>query len=190
MAYTFSYNLSMGINAPDFQLIDVMSNTSKTLNDIKSELATVVMFICNHCPYVQYINPGIAKLANDYQAKGVNFVAISANDAEAFPDDGPKYLKQQALDNGFTFPYLYDETQQVAKAYRASCTPDFYIFDKKLQLVYHGRMDHSNHKNMEPNTGADIRNALDCIIKGQPLVEEQHPSGGCNIKWKSGVSPF
>lgn len=190
MAYTFSYNLPVGIKAPDFTLNDVISNTEKSLTDFQSEYATLIMFICNHCPYVRYINRGIASLANDYLPLGVKFVAISANDAEAFPDDGPEYLKKQAIDNGFNFPYLYDENQQVAKAYRAACTPDFYIFDKELKLVYHGRMDESNHKNLLPNTGADIRKALDCVLKGQPCIEAQHPSGGCNIKWKSGVSPF
>jgi thiol-disulfide isomerase/thioredoxin len=190
MAYTFSYNLPMGIKAPDFELTDVLTNTRKTLADVKSEHATVIMFICNHCPYVRYINAGIASLANDYQQQGVSFVAISANDADVFPDDAPEYLKMQAIDNGFNFPYLHDTTQQIAKAYRAACTPDFYIFDKELKLVYHGRMDGSNHKNLEPNTGSDIRKALDCIIKGQPFDEEQLPSSGCNIKWKAGVSPF
>ncbi|MBN2806019.1 MAG: thioredoxin family protein [Prolixibacteraceae bacterium] len=190
MAYTFSYNLPMGIKAPDFQLTDVRTNTQMSLADVQSKYATLIMFICNHCPYVRYINAGIAALANDYQALGVSFVAISANDAEAFPDDGPEYLKKQAIDNGFNFPYLYDVTQQVAKAYRAACTPDFYIFDKDLKLAYHGRMDGSNHKNLEPNTGNDIRKALDSVIKGQPFLEEQLPSGGCNIKWKAGVSPF
>lgn len=190
MAYTFSTSLPIGFVAPDFQLQDVISGNLKSLNEIKSEVATVVLFICNHCPYVKHINKGIAKLANDYQAKGVAFVAISSNDAEAFPDDAPEFLKQQATENGFNFPYLYDSTQMVAKAYKAACTPDFYVFNGKLELEYHGRMDASNHKNNEPNDGKDIRNALENVIKGQPTNELQTPSSGCNIKWKAGVSPF
>ncbi|MFA9390425.1 MAG: thioredoxin family protein [Prolixibacteraceae bacterium] len=190
MAYTFSTPLPMGFVAPDFELTEVVSGETMTLNELKSDLATVILFICNHCPYVRHINSGIAKLAKEYQSKGVVFIAISANDADVFPDDGPEFLKQQALNNGFNFPYLYDSTQQVAKAYKAACTPDFYLFDGQLALQYHGRMDAASHKNNEINDGKDIRNALEKVIKGQPIVEPQTPGSGCNIKWKAGVSPF
>lgn len=190
MAYTFSNELPLGFKAPEFQLKDVLTGKIKNLDELKSELATVVLFICNHCPYVRHVNAGIAKLADDYQAKGVSFIAISSNDAEAFPDDSPDFLRKQAIDNGFNFPYLYDETQQVAKAYKAACTPDFYVFNGALELEYHGRMDKANHKNNEPNDGKDLRAVLDKVIKGQPAGKLQTPSSGCNIKWKAGVSPF
>ena len=190
MAYTFSNQLPIGFTAPDFQLPDVVSGEIRSLQELKSDSATVILFICNHCPYVKHVNKGIAELANDYRAKGVAFIAISANDAEAFPDDAPEFLKKQAIEHGFNFPYLYDETQQVAKAYKAACTPDFYVFNKALKLEYHGRMDEANHKNNAPNDGKDIRNALDKVIKGQPADNLQTPSSGCNIKWKAGVSPF
>lgn len=190
MVHTFSIQLPMGIKAPDFELIDVVSGEIKTLANLKSDVATVIMFICNHCPYVKHINAGIAKLANDYLPKGISFIAISANDADAFPDDGPEFLNEQALKYNFRFPYLFDSTQAVAKAYRAACTPDFYVFDQQLELVYHGQMDSSKPKNNEPNDGKDLRDVLEKIIKGQPLSNEQLPSSGCNIKWKAGVNPF
>jgi len=190
MVHTFSIQLPMGIIAPEFQLIDLVSGEIKTLAVLKSDVATVIMFICNHCPYVKHINGGIAKLANDYLQKGIAFVAISANDADAFPDDGPEFLKEQALKHNFWFPYLFDSTQAVAKAYRAACTPDFYVFDQHLELVYHGQMDSSRPKNNEPNDGKDLRDVLDKIIKGQPLKNEQLPSSGYNVKWEAEVSPF
>lgn len=190
MAYTFSNQLPIGYDAPKFELQEVKSGEFLSLDDLKSDLVTVIMFICNHCPYVRHINKGIAELAEDYLPKGVAFIAISANDADSFPDDAPEFLKQQAESNGFNFPYLYDESQQVAKSYKAACTPDFYVFDANMKLAYHGRMDAANHKNEEPNDGKDIRIALEKIIKGQPAGELQTPSSGCNIKWKAGVSPF
>ncbi|MDA3929535.1 MAG: thioredoxin family protein [Prolixibacteraceae bacterium] len=190
MVHTFSSNLPMGIKAPKFELLNVISDELNTLDQLQSELATVIMFICNHCPYVKHINKGIAKLANDYLSKGISFIAISSNDADAFPDDSPKALKEQAELNDFNFPYLYDETQQIAKAYKAACTPDFFVFDGDLKLIYHGQIDDSSPKNVEPNNGKDIRNILDAKIKGQPFTLKQIPSSGCNIKWKAGVSPF
>lgn len=190
MVHTFSIELPMGIEAPEFKLTDVVNNQLVSLKDIQSEIATVIMFICNHCPYVKHYNTEISKLAEEYQKKGISFVAISANDADNFPDDGPEFLKQQALQFNFTFPYLYDATQMTAKAYKAACTPDFFVFDEELKLIYHGQLDDSRPKNALPVTGKDLREVLELKLKGQPLKMQQTPSSGCNIKWKAGVSPF
>jgi thiol-disulfide isomerase/thioredoxin len=184
MAFTESNMLPLGTTAPDFELIDTVSGKMFRLADFQSEKATVVMFLCNHCPYVIHVNPEIVRLAKDYQEKGVSFVGISSNDVENYPQDGPAEMKIHAETVGYTFPYLYDETQEVAKAYDAACTPDFYVFDSSMKLAYRGRLDDSRPKNTNPLTGKDLREAIDGVINGQAPMEVQYPSGGCNIKWK------
>lgn len=190
MVHTFSTMLPLGSKAPDFELTDVISGTPKKLTHLKSETATVIMFICNHCPYVKHYNVALSKLSEKYLQKGISFIGISANDGEVFLDDSPEKLKEQAEKFGFKFPYFYDETQLVAKAYKAACTPDFFVFDSDLKLVYRGQLDDSRPKNNIPVTGKDLRAALEAIIKGHPVNSKQLPSSGCNIKWKAGVSPF
>lgn len=184
MAFTESTMLSLGTVAPDFTLPDTVSGKTFSLQALASDKATVVMFLCNHCPYVLHVNPEIVRIAQDYQAKGVNFIGISSNDVVAYPEDAPDKMKIFAEQVGYTFPYLYDESQEVAKAYDAACTPDFYVFDGDLRLVYRGRIDGARPKNDLPLTGADLRAALDAVLAGQPVQEKQYPSGGCNIKWK------
>jgi thiol-disulfide isomerase/thioredoxin len=154
------------------------------LQDIASDKATVVMFLCNHCPHVVHVNPELVRLANDYIPKGIAFVAISSNDVVHYPEDSPEKMKAVAEKLKYPFPYLYDESQNVARAYDAACTPDFYIFDKDLKLVYRGRLDDSRPSNGIPLSGRDIRAALDAVLVGQSVTEKQYPSGGCNIKWK------
>lgn len=184
MAQTPSIMIDLGTTAPYFNLSDTVSGKQISLNEIKSDKATVIMFICNHCPYVKHVNAELVKLANDYIQKGISFVAISSNDVVNYPEDSPEKMKEHALIAGYPFPYLYDETQEVAKAYNAACTPDFYIYDKDLKLVYRGQLDDSRPKNDLPVTGKDIRSALDNILAGKPVDENQKPSIGCNIKWK------
>jgi len=174
----------LGTIAPDFELPDTVSNKNLSLKDLKSDKATVVMFLCNHCPYVIHVNEEIVRIAEDYQAKGVSFIGISSNDVENYPQDGPELMKIHAEKTGYNFPYLYDESQEVAKAYDAACTPDFYIFDKDLKLVYRGRIDDSRPGKDIPLSGKDMRTALDAILNNQAVDEKQYPSGGCNIKWK------
>ena len=176
--------LPLGTKAPDFTLPDTVSGKDMSLDEIMSDKATVIMFICNHCPYVLHVNPEIVRLANDYQQKGVHFVGISANDVERYPQDSPEKMKALADEVGYSFPYLYDETQEVAKAYDAACTPDFYVFDGEGKLFYRGRLDESRPKNDKPLTGADLRAALDAVLAGKSAPEKQYPSGGCGIKWK------
>ncbi|TNE56456.1 MAG: thioredoxin family protein [Bacteroidetes bacterium] len=185
MAYTESTMLPLETQAPDFSLPDTVSGRQVRLQDIASDKATVVMFLCNHCPYVLHVNAEIVRLAKEYEAKGVAFVAISSNDAVAYPDDAPDKMRAHALEVGYTFPYLYDESQDVARQYDAACTPDFYIFDGNLRLKYRGQLDNSRPKrNPVPVTGADLRAALDAVLAGQNPDPAQRPSGGCNIKWK------
>jgi peroxiredoxin len=186
MARTESTMLPIGTMAPVFILPDTVSGQLFSLNDLRSETATVVMFICNHCPYVLHVKDEVVRLAKEYQAKGIAFVAISSNDAEQYPQDGPEAMKVFAQDAGFTFPYLYDETQEVARAYEAACTPDFYVFDGALNLRYRGRLDESRPKtdNPKPVTGSDLRGALNALLANQLVSEIQYPSIGCNIKWK------
>ncbi len=184
MALTPSNMLALGTQAPDFILPDTISGKIFSLNDLKGTNATVVMFICNHCPYVKHINPELVKLANDYLQKGIKFVAISSNDAIAHPEDAPEKMKQLALELKYPFVYLYDETQQIAKDYDAACTPDFYIFDKDLRLVYRGQLDDSRPSNNITLSGKDIRAALENILAEKPVSPFQRPSIGCNIKWK------
>jgi len=184
MAAVSSTMLSLGTIAPEFLLPDTISGKEISLDSIHSDLATVIMFICNHCPYVKHVNQEIVRLANDYLARGVSFVAISSNDVEVYPADSPERMKKVAAQYGYPFPYLYDEDQSVAKSYQAACTPDFYIFDEQMKLVYRGQLDGSRPRNDIPVTGEDVRSALDAIIEGEPVFEEQRPSIGCNIKWK------
>lgn len=187
MALTESNMLPIGTIAPDFSLIDTVSEKVLSVNELFSDKATIVMFICNHCPYVIHVKDELVRLAHDYQPKGVKLVAISSNDIEKYPQDGPEAMKDFARENGFTFPYLYDETQEVARAYDAACTPDFYIFDGEKKLRYRGRLDESRPRveHPKPVTGKDLRGALNAILENQIISEMQFPSMGCNIKWKN-----
>jgi peroxiredoxin len=186
MAYTESTMLPLGTQAPAFSLPDTISGAVVSLQELAAEEATVVMFLCNHCPYVLHVNAEVVRLAREYQARGVSFVAISSNDAEAYPEDAPAKMTEHAKAVGYPFPYLYDATQEVARAYDAACTPDFYVFDADLKLVYRGQLDDSRpRRNDLPVTGTDLRAALDAVLAGTPVAERQRPSGGCNIKWKN-----
>ena len=176
--------IPLGTKAPDFTLPDTVSGEAKSLADFQPAAALVVMFICNHCPFVKHVNEELVTLASQYQLKGVNFIAISSNDVETHPDDSPEKMKEVAEELGYPFVYLYDETQEVARAYDAACTPDFFVFDKDLSLIYRGQLDDSRPDGEIPVSGADLRTALDSIITGEPVSEEQLPSMGCNIKWK------
>lgn len=184
MALTPSNPLTLGMSAPDFTLPDTITGKKMSLADFKSPKATVIMFICNHCPFVKHVRHEIAQLAKDYLPKGIKLVAISANDIDSYPEDSPEKMHQMAKDLDFKFPYLYDETQEVAKAYQAVCTPEFYIFDHQLKLVYHGQLDDSRPNNGIPVTGHDVRQALDNLLAGNPVAATQKPSIGCNIKWR------
>ena len=184
MSNTPSNMLPLGTTAPDFNLIDSVSEKIISLNDIMGKTATVIMFICNHCPFVIHVNEQLIALANDYKNSGVRFAAISSNDVENYPQDSPELMKKLAEEMSYPFPYLYDETQEVAKAYDAACTPDFYIFDSELKLVYRGQLDSSRPGNDKPINGKDIRNALDAVLSGKEVDQNQIPSMGCNIKWK------
>lgn len=185
MARTESNMLPLGTPAPDFHLPDTVTGKTISLNDVATGYATVIMFICNHCPYVLHVNEEIVRLANEYRQREVGFVAISSNDVDNYPDDAPDKMKIHAGEMHYPFPYLYDETQEVAKAYHAACTPDFYVFDRDRILVYRGRLDASRPKSEVPVTGVDLRAALDAVLAGGQVNEVQYPSMGCNIKWKS-----
>jgi len=184
MALTESNMFPLGTPAPSFTLPNAVTGKEVSLAEVKSDIATVIMFICNHCPYVKHVQPQLVKLANDYIPKGISFVAISSNDVEQYPEDSPEKMKEVAQEFKYPFPYLYDETQQVAKSYQAACTPDFYIFDKDLKCVYRGQLDDSRPGNGLPVTGESIRTALDQLLRGEPVTLKQKPSIGCNIKWK------
>lgn len=184
MALTESNMIDLGTTAPNFLLPDTVSGKNIGLNDIKGEYATLVMFICNHCPYVIHINEQLVQLANDYNSRGVGFVAISSNDAINYPQDGPSKMKAHAIECSYPFPYLYDESQDVAKAYDAACTPDFYLFDNELNLKYRGQLCPSRPGSEVPVTGKNLREAIDLVLKGEKLSPLQRPSAGCNIKWK------
>ena len=185
MAITSSTMISLGSKASDFYLPDTVSGNTLSLDQLKSENATVIMFICNHCPFVKHVNDELVRLANDYIPKGITFMAISSNDVANYPEDSPEKMKQNAKQLGFTFPYLYDKSQEVARAYDAACTPDFFIYDKNLKLVYRGQLDDSRPSNYIPVTGKDIRFALDLLLSGKAIPKEQKASIGCNIKWKT-----
>lgn len=184
MARTPSNMLDLGTKAPEFSLPNTVSQDNCTYDQIKGEKGTVVMFICNHCPYVKHVFEGIVALAKDYQKNEIGFVAISSNDVENYPDDAPELMQITAQEQGFTFPYLYDASQEVAKAYDAACTPDFYLFNAQKKLVYRGQMDDSRPANGLPVTGKDIRAALDALLSNKEINPLQKPSLGCNIKWK------
>lgn len=184
MSYTESTMLELGTKAPYFELPDTVTGHTLSLDDITGDGPTVIMFLCNHCPYVKHVNAEIVRLANDYIPRGVTFAAISSNDVARYPDDGPDHMKEVAKKEGYPFPYLYDETQKVARAYDAACTPDFYLFDSDHVLVYRGRLDGSRPKNDVPVTGSDLRAALDAVLESRHVPDKQYPSGGCNIKWK------
>lgn len=188
MVRTESTMLALGTRAPEFNLPDV-NGKLVTLADFPKASALLVAFICNHCPFVKHVQAGFAKLARDYQAKGVAVIAINSNDVVTHPDDSPANMAVEAKTAGYTFPYLFDETQAVAKAYRAACTPDFYVFDKFKKLVYRGQMDGSRPGNEIAVTGTDLRAALDAAIAGKRAPDKQRASMGCNIKWKTGNEP-
>lgn len=177
--------LPLGTKAPDFQLLDVKTQKIVSLNELKSNTTTLVMFICNHCPFVKHLQQALIKLALDYQPKGVSVVAISSNDSLAYPDDSPANMKKIADEFHYPFPYLFDETQDVARAYHAVCTPDFFLFDKNLKCIYRGQFDGSTPRNEVPITGENLRLALDCVLSGKPVHENQKPSIGCGIKWRA-----
>ena len=189
MARTASTMLALGTQAPDFQLPDVVSGQTISLATFAGKQALLVMFICQHCPFVKHIQDQLAQLGQDYASQNLGIVAISANDAEKYPDDGPDSLKAMAQTLGFTFPLCYDETQATAKAYTAACTPDFFLFDANRQLIYRGQLDDSRPGNDKPVTGQDLRAAIDAALANQPINPNQMPSIGCNIKWKPGNEP-
>lgn len=184
MAATESNMLPLGTKAPQFSLIEPLTGKTLTLGELRSAKGTLVMFICNHCPFVKHVNSQLVALANDYLKKGISIVAISSNDAQSYPEDAPEKMAAIAKEQGYPFPYLYDETQEVAKAYDAACTPDFYIFDGDLRLAYRGQLDSSRPSNNLPTNGEDIRNALESLLNNSPISEHQKPSIGCSIKWK------
>jgi peroxiredoxin len=179
-----SVMLALGTAAPGFSLPDVVSGRTMTLESFAGSKALLVMFICRHCPFVVHVQSELARVGRDYAARGVGVIAISANDAETYPDDAPERLREQADEQGFTFPYCYDETQAVAKAYRAVCTPDFFLFDENRRLVYRGQLDATRPGKGTPD-GRDLRAALDAVLAGRPVSPDQRPSVGCGIKWKA-----
>ena len=188
MVATASTMMPLGTEAPPFSLPDPEGNTV-SLSDYESSKAYLIMFICNHCPYVKHVRQELARLGKEYQDKGVTVIAINSNDVANYPDDSPEKMAEEVKMQGYTFPYLYDESQEVAKAYGAACTPDFFLFDADKKLVYRGQLDDSRPGNDKPVTGADLRAALDAVLAGKPAPEEQKPSMGCNIKWKPGNQP-
>lgn len=189
MVLTPSTMLPLGTPAPDFALTDVQTGKTVKLADFRERKALVVMFLCAHCPYVKHIEEGLTAFANDCAAKDVALVAISANDAATHPEDAPAKLAAQARSRGWTFSYLHDAAQEVAKEYTAACTPDFFLFDEKRKLVYRGQFDSSRPKSTVPVTGADLRAALDALLAEKPVPKEQKPSLGCNVKWRAGNEP-
>jgi peroxiredoxin len=188
MSLTPSTMLPLGTVAPGFRLSDTDGKTV-SLDEFKGAPALLVAFICNHCPYVKHVRHELARLGKEYQGKGVAVVAISSNDVNNYPDDSPKMMAKEKAEVGYTFPYLYDESQQIALAYKAACTPDFYVFNKDQKLVYRGQLDGSRPGNPIPVTGKDLRSALDAALAGKPVSDDQRPSIGCNIKWKRGNEP-
>jgi peroxiredoxin len=188
MVLTPSTMLPLGTQAPDFSLPNIDGKTV-SLRDLRGAPTLLVIFMCNHCPYVKHVADGLAQLARDYQARGVAVVGINSNDTTSHPADSPEQMVHEAETRGYTFPYLFDETQEVARAYRAACTPDFYVFDKDQRLAYRGQMDSSRPNSGQPVTGKDLRAALDNVLAGRPASAEQRPSIGCNIKWRAGKEP-
>src|SRR6266700_3330917 len=189
MSLTPSTMLPLGTTAVDFRLPDVVSGKTYSLKDFANKKALLVMFICQHCPYIQHIKKELAKLGRDYAQKDIGILAISSNDADNYPDDSPKELAKFAKAEGFSFPLLYDESQDGAKAYTAACTPDLFLFSKERMLVYRGQLDDSRPGNNKPVTGKDLRAAIDAVLADESVSQEQRPATGCNIKWKPGNEP-
>lgn len=185
MARTPSNMVPLGTIAPNFTLLDTISGNNLSLQKLKGNKGTVIMFICNHCPFVIHLNAALVSIANTYSKKGISFIAISSNDVINYPQDGPDKMKIHAKHENYPFPYLYDKTQNIAKAYDAACTPDLYVFDSNLKLTYRGQLDDSRPGNGLPVNGKDLKNAIDCIIENKENTALQKPSIGCNIKWKS-----
>ena len=184
MALTESNPFPLGTKAPNFSLPNSVLDKQETIESLRGAIGTAIMFICNHCPFVLHVNNELVRIANDYQNRGIAFIAISSNDVQTHPQDAPEYMKQVSEKLGYPFPYLFDESQEVAKAYDAACTPDFYLFDKDLKSVYHGQLDDSRPGNNIPVSGRDMRYAMDTLLKGDENTSLQRPSIGCNIKWK------
>lgn len=189
MVLTASTMLSLGTKAPDFKLPDAVSGETISLSTLAGKKAILVMFICRHCPFVKHVQEELAQLGKDYLQSDLGIVAISANDVTNYPDDAPDLLKIMATELDFKFPLCYDESQETAKIYTAACTPDFFIFDGDRKLFYRGQLDDSRPSNGKPVTGKDLRTAIDAVLGGKSLSEEQKPSIGCNIKWKPGNEP-
>ena len=189
MAVTPSSMAPLGTAAPEFSLPEPRTGKTVTLDDVATDQGTLVMFVCNHCPFVVHVNPELVRLANDYLAKGIGVVAISSNDVASHPQDGPDAMAQRAVELGYPFPYLYDADQSVARAYDARCTPDFFLYDGARRLVYRGQLDGSRPGNGVPLTGEDLRTALDALLAGTAPDARQRPSAGCNIKWQPGNEP-
>ncbi len=184
MSLTPSTMMPLGTKAPNFELMDTISGQTKSLLSLRSDIATAILFICNHCPYVKHIQTQLSEVAKTYQAKGIQFIAINSNDAEAYTEDNPDNMKLSAEQNGYRFPYLFDETQEVASAYDAACTPDIFVFDKDLLCVYRGQFDDTRPNSNQSATGRSLTDALDAMLSGQEIASDQQPSVGCNIKWK------
>lgn len=189
MSATPSTMLELGTEAPDFELPDALTGDRISLDDFEKSKALLVIFMCNHCPYVKNIKKGLVELANDYTDEDLSIVAISSNDVDKYPEDGTEKMAEDARNFGYPFPYLFDETQEVAKAYKAACTPDLFLFDENRKLVYRGQFDDSRPGNDQPVTGKDLRGAIDLLLEDGGTVEHQTPSMGCNIKWKPGNEP-
>ncbi len=185
MARTESAMIELGTKAPTFALEDVITTRQISIDEVRGEHGLLVMFICRHCPFVKHVEKELAAIGKDYSGKGIGIVAISSNDADCYSDDSPPSLRQQAEELGFIFPYLFDETQEIAHAYDATCTPDFFLFDKDLRLAYRGQLDDSRPSNGVPVDGRDLRAAMDALIAGEAISEVQKPSIGCNIKWRA-----
>jgi peroxiredoxin len=184
-----SVMLPLGTEAPPFTLRDVVTGRAYSLDSVAGKAGLLVMFLCRHCPYVQHVEEEIARIGRDYKDSGLGMIAVSSNDPAAYPDDAPERLKEMAQSLGLTFPLCFDETQDVAKAYKAACTPDFYLFDAGRRLVYRGQLDDSRPGNKKPVTGRDLRSAIDALLAGTPIGQDQKPSIGCSIKWKDGWTP-
>lgn len=184
MSQTPSNMLPLGTRAPNFRLLDTVSDEKLSLDSCKGLKGTLIMFICNHCPFVKHSNSTVTKLAKDYKSKGIDFIAISSNDVIKYPQDAPEFMKKTAVDEGYIFPYLYDQSQSVAKAYNAACTPDYYLFDSNLELFYRGQLDGSRPGNDIPVSGEDLISALNALLNKNPSPQNQKPSIGCNIKWR------
>lgn len=185
MARTPSTMLPLGTQASSFRLEDAVSGKQRSLEELRGKKGTLLMFICNHCPFVKHVNPEIVRIGREYGSRGIGCIAISSNDVANYPEDAPHLMKKTAAEQGYPFPYLYDPTQEVARSYEAACTPDFFLFDEDLRLVYRGQLDDSRPGNELPLTGKDLRAALDAVLDGLPVPADQKPSIGCNIKWKT-----